>query len=161
MKTRLSGPRFHTDFISGFMPRFQTRFHTPVSYLIVVVWFHTRFHTPVSYPCFTPHCCRLVSYAVSCLFHTLVSHPIFVGQFRTWFHTLLAYRFHTASRIAIQGSGLSFIGCDDKGTNSVGDVAVSYWFHTGFILGFILVSYWFHTASCHCHQMQLPSYIAS
>ena len=60
----------------------------------------------------------------------------------------VSYRFHTSfiprRAIAIQCSGLSFVGCDDKGTNSLGDVAVyngfipvsypvSYRFHTGFI----------------------------
>ena len=103
----------------------------------------------VSYPGFIPHCCRLVSYPVSYWFHTLVSYPTFVGQFRTWFHTGFIYLFYTGfiprRAIAIQCSGLSFVGCDDKGTNSLGDVAVLEWFHTGFIPCFIPVSYWFHT----------------
>ena len=37
MKPGFPGPRFHTGFIPGFIPRF----HTPVSYLDFIAGFHT------------------------------------------------------------------------------------------------------------------------
>ena len=73
---------------------------------------------------------------VSYRFHTWC-HTGFIPGFIAWFHT----GFIPGRAIAIQCSGHSFVGCDNKGTNSLGDVAVLQWFHTGFIPGFIPVSY--------------------
>ena len=89
--------------------------------------FHTgfipRFHTPPFLSGFIP---GFIPW-----FHTLVS---YIG-FAPWFHTLVSY----------QCSCHSFVGCDDKESNSVGNAVVSYWLHTSFISVFIPVSYRFHT----------------
>ena len=121
---------------------------------------HTQFHTRfilVSYRFHTSSChCHPINAAAIAL-QAVTTKKQIVWVIR-WFHTgfipvsyPVSYRFHTGfilpRAIAIQCSCHSFLGCDGKVTNSVGDALVSYWLHTGSIPGFMPVSYQFHTAS--------------
>ena len=149
-------PRFHT-LVSypGFIPWFHTlvsylvsysgfipRVHTPVSYLGFILGFIPWFHTPVWRLGFIPW---FHTWFHTSFFSRVWYHGFIHGS--CWLHTgfipgfiPVSYRFHTGfippRAIAMQCSCHSFVGCDDKETNSVVEAVVSYWLHTGFIPGF-------------------------